>query len=78
MKQLGFVQSAEETGADAVLVVTPYYNKPTQTGLYEHFQVLHDNSNIPIIIYNIPGRSVIDMTPTTMGTVGKTSKDYWS
>ena len=68
---LGFVQSAEETGADAVLVVTPYYNKPTQTGLFEHFQVLHDNSNIPIIIYNIPGRSVIDMTPITMGRLAK-------
>lgn len=62
-----FVQSAEEAGADAVLVVTPYYNKPTQAGLYEHFKILHDNSNIPIIIYNIPGRSVIDMSPATMG-----------
>ncbi len=66
-----FVQSAEEAGADAVLVVTPYYNKPTQTGLYEHYRVLHDNSNIPIIIYNIPGRSVIDMTPATMGQLAK-------
>ena len=64
---LGLVQAAEETGADAVLVVTPYYNKPTQTGLYEHYRLLHDNSNIPIIIYNIPGRSVIDMNPSTMG-----------
>jgi len=71
---LGLVQAAEETGADAVLVVTPYYNKPTQTGLYEHFRVLHDNSNVPIIIYNIPGRSVIDMAPTTMGQLAKLSR----
>ncbi|MDE2738567.1 MAG: 4-hydroxy-tetrahydrodipicolinate synthase [Rhodobacteraceae bacterium] len=68
---LGLVQAAEETGADAVLVVTPYYNKPTQTGLYEHYRLLHDNSNIPIIIYNIPGRSVIDMIPSTMGQLAK-------
>lgn len=68
---LGLVQAAEETGADAVLVVTPYYNKPTQTGLYEHYRLLHDNSNIPIIIYNIPGRSVIDMNPSTMGQLAK-------
>ncbi|MCY4184449.1 MAG: 4-hydroxy-tetrahydrodipicolinate synthase [Rhodobacteraceae bacterium] len=71
---LGLVQAAEETGADAVLVVTPYYNKPTQTGLYEHFRVLHDSSNVPIIIYNIPGRSVIDMAPTTMGQLAKLSR----
>ena len=68
---LGLVQAAEETGAEAVLVVTPYYNKPTQTGLYEHYRLLHDNSNIPIIIYNIPGRSVIDMNPSTMGQLAK-------
>lgn len=68
---LGLVQAAEVTGADAVLVVTPYYNKPTQTGLYEHYRLLHDNSNIPIIIYNIPGRSVIDMNPSTMGQLAK-------
>ncbi len=68
---LQFVQSAEESGADAVLVVTPYYNKPTQKGLYKHFQVLHDHSTIPIIIYNIPGRCVIDMTPETMGELAK-------
>jgi len=65
------VQSAEESNADAALVVTPYYNKPTHVGLYEHFKTLHDNSNIPIIIYNIPGRSVIDMTPETMGALAK-------
>ena len=66
-----FVNFAEEVGADAVLVVTPYYNKPTQTGLLEHYKVLHDSSNIPIIIYNIPGRSVIDMVPATMAKLAE-------
>jgi len=57
---------AEETGADAVLVVTPYYNKPTQEGLYQHFKAINDAIGIPIIIYNIPPRSVIDMSVDTM------------
>jgi len=57
---------AEEAGADAVLVVTPYYNKPTQEGLYQHFKAINDAIGIPIIIYNIPARSVIDMTVDTM------------
>jgi 4-hydroxy-tetrahydrodipicolinate synthase len=57
---------AEEAGADAVLVVTPYYNKPTQEGLYQHFKAINDAIGIPIIIYNIPGRSVIDMSVDTM------------
>ena len=59
-------QHAEKAGADAVLVVTPYYNKPTQEGLYQHFKAINDAVGIPIIIYNIPARSVIDMSVDTM------------
>jgi len=59
-------QHAEKAGADAVLIVTPYYNKPTQEGLYQHFKAINDAIGIPIIIYNIPIRSVIDMSVDTM------------
>jgi 4-hydroxy-tetrahydrodipicolinate synthase len=65
------MQFAEKAGADAGLVVTPYYNKPTQRGLLAHYQALHDCCELPIIIYNIPGRSIIDMTPETMGELAK-------
>jgi len=63
---IGFSRNAEKVGADAVLIVTPYYNKPTQEGLYQHFKAINDAIGIPIIIYNIPGRSVIDMSVETM------------
>ena len=57
---------AEKSGADGLLIVTPYYNKPTQEGLFQHYKKINDNVGIPIIIYNIPSRSVIDMTVDTM------------
>ncbi|MGB6998879.1 MAG: 4-hydroxy-tetrahydrodipicolinate synthase [Pseudolabrys sp.] len=57
---------AEEAGADAVLIVTPYYNKPTQEGLYQHYKAINDAIGIPIIIYNLPGRSIVDMSVETM------------
>jgi 4-hydroxy-tetrahydrodipicolinate synthase len=63
---IDFSRHAEEAGADAVLVVTPYYNKPTQEGLYQHFKAINNAIGIPIIIYNIPARSVIDMSVDTM------------
>jgi len=63
---IALAQHAEKCGADAVLVVTPYYNKPTQEGLYQHFKAINDAIGIPIIIYNIPPRSVIDMSVDTM------------
>ncbi len=61
-----YTNHAEKSGADAALIVTPYYNKPTQSGLYEHYKSITDNTNIPIIIYNIPGRSIVDMSIETM------------
>ena len=57
---------AEKAGSNALLVVTPYYNKPTQEGLYQHYKKINDSVGIPIIIYNIPSRSVIDMSVETM------------
>jgi 4-hydroxy-tetrahydrodipicolinate synthase len=59
-------QHADKAGADAVLIVTPYYNKPTQEGLYQHYKAINDAIGIPIIIYNIPARSVVDMSVDTM------------
>ncbi|WP_421852281.1 4-hydroxy-tetrahydrodipicolinate synthase [Oricola sp.] len=68
---------AESAGADAVLVVTPYYNKPNQRGLYEHFAAVAQAIDIPIIIYNIPPRSVIDMVPSTMGRLVADFPNVW-
>jgi 4-hydroxy-tetrahydrodipicolinate synthase len=62
---------AKQAGADGALVVTPYYNKPTQEGLYQHYKAIHDAADLPIIIYNIPGRCVIDMSVDTMARLAK-------
>ena len=63
---VSLTKHAEKAGADGVLVVTPYYNKPTQEGLYKHYKAINDNTSLPIIIYNIPSRCVIDMSVETM------------
>ncbi len=70
-ESLRFMNHAKDVGASAALVVTPYYNKPTQEGLIAHFKTLHDACDLPIVIYNIPGRSVVDMSPETMGELAK-------
>jgi len=63
---IALTRHAEKAGADGALVVTPYYNKPTQEGLYQHYKSINDNTSLPIIIYNIPSRCVIDMSVDTM------------
>jgi len=63
---VALTKHAEKAGADAALIVTPYYNKPTQEGLYQHYKTINDNTSLPIIIYNIPSRCVIDMSVDTM------------
>jgi 4-hydroxy-tetrahydrodipicolinate synthase len=68
---IDLTRHAKQAGADAALVVTPYYNKPTQEGLYQHFKAIHDAAGIPIIIYNIPPRSVVDMTVETMARLAR-------
>lgn len=68
-------QYAEKVGADAVLIVTPYYNKPSQEGLFQHFKAINDAINIPIYIYNIPGRSVVDMSVATIARCFKELKN---
>ncbi|MCA2014218.1 4-hydroxy-tetrahydrodipicolinate synthase [Cereibacter sphaeroides] len=71
IEAIRLLKHAEKVGADAALVVTPYYNKPTQAGLIAHFSALNAASTLPVIIYNIPGRSVVDMAPETMGELAK-------
>jgi 4-hydroxy-tetrahydrodipicolinate synthase len=68
---IDFAQHAEQAGADGILVVTPYYNKPTQEGMFLHFSAIADAADIPMFIYNIPGRSVVDMSVETMGRLAK-------
>jgi 4-hydroxy-tetrahydrodipicolinate synthase len=63
---ISLTRGAQESGADAALIVTPYYNKPTQEGLFRHFKQIHDSADLPIIIYNIPGRTGVDMSVETM------------
>ncbi|GAB4068948.1 4-hydroxy-tetrahydrodipicolinate synthase [Ancylobacter sonchi] len=66
VEAIDLARHAEKAGADAALVVTPYYNKPSQEGLYQHYKAINDAVGLPIIIYNIPGRSVVDMSVETM------------
>ncbi len=73
LEAIEYTKHAENAGANAALIVTPYYNKPTQKGLYEHFKLISENTKLPIIIYNIPGRSIIDMTIDTMSELSKLS-----
>ncbi len=68
---IDFTRHAQAAGADGALVVTPYYNKPSQEGLYQHYKAIHDASDLPILIYNIPGRSVVDMTVETMARLAE-------
>ena len=68
---IDFTEHAKRAGADAALIVTPYYNKPTQAGLYAHYKAINDAVDLPIIIYNIPGRSVIDMSVETMAALAE-------
>ncbi len=68
---IDFTRHAQKAGADGALVVTPYYNKPTQEGLYQHFKALHDATELPILIYNIPARCVIDMSVATMARLAQ-------
>ena len=71
LEAIEYTKHAESSGADAALIVTPYYNKPTQSGLFQHFKIIAENTKLPMIIYNIPGRSVIDMSIETMIELSK-------
>ena len=73
VEAIEFTNHAEKSGADAALVVTPYYNKPTQEGLQAHFKKIAESTSLPIIIYNIPGRSIVDMSIDTMSVLSNIS-----
>jgi 4-hydroxy-tetrahydrodipicolinate synthase len=75
VEAIELAEHAQAVGADALLVVTPYYNKPTQKGLIAHYKAIAEAVSLPIIIYNIPGRSVIDMSPETMGALARAHKN---
>jgi 4-hydroxy-tetrahydrodipicolinate synthase len=68
---IDLTRHAQEAGADAALVVSPYYNKPNQEGLYRHFKAIHDASDLPIVLYNIPGRSIVDISVETMARLAE-------
>lgn len=68
---IDLTRSAQQAGADAALLVMPYYNKPNQEGMYQHFKAVHDATDIPLVIYNIPGRSVVDMSVETMARLAE-------
>jgi 4-hydroxy-tetrahydrodipicolinate synthase len=68
---ISLTRHARKAGADAALIVAPYYNRPTQEGLYAHYKAIHDAVDLPIVIYNIPGRSAVDMSPDTMGRLAR-------
>jgi 4-hydroxy-tetrahydrodipicolinate synthase len=71
LEAIRLTKHAKAAGADAALIAMPYYNKPTQEGMYAHYKAINDAVDIPIYIYNIPGRSIVDMTPETMGRLAK-------
>ncbi|WP_185805198.1 4-hydroxy-tetrahydrodipicolinate synthase [Pontivivens nitratireducens] len=71
VEAIRFARHAEEVGADGLLIVSPYYNKPNQAGMLAHFTAIHNACGLPILLYNIPSRSVVDITPATMGELSK-------
>lgn len=74
VEALDYAESAQELGADGILCVAGYYNRPSQLGLYEHFKYIHDNTDIPIIIYNVPPRTSVDIQPETMAKLAQLSR----
>ena len=70
-ESIALASHAQKVGANAILIVTPYYNKPSQEGMFQHFKAIHDSVNLPIIIYNIPGRSVVDMSIETVANLAQ-------